>query len=1032
MHPTELQRHFDEWEYGTRGLERRPHRVSVEPAFEPLLGSARMRKPVLDDGRRPGLLNRLLGTRPVAPPNTALAVSDGVPPEETIDTHVFEVTVPPEFPVKADAARNWLASLHGVSGPTSFEITRVAGEVRVFLTCPPSDRGLVSASTRAHFPEIGLRVSAGVPLENAFGEAEGATVMGFGLRERVFLALNATARFDSDPLTGPIGVLDQLAPGESAVIQVLFTPARAAWRDEFESFVASIDDVDRVLPLVRAKFAEPLFAAVLRVAVSAPTHEAAAVVGRRLAVAVSASMRSPANELLSLSLTPELADIELRDLLDRTTHRSGILLSLSELLTLVHPPSASVRAPTLRRLSSRTRTAPERFAQNTDFILGTNEHEGETRRIGLSVEDRLRHTYVVGASGTGKSTLLLSMALQDANAGHGFAVLDPHGDLIDDIVARLPEHRVDDVLLFDPADEAFPVGFNILKAHSELERTLLSSDLVSVFKRLSTSFGDQMTTVLGNAVLAFLEHEDGGTLIELRRFLIDKAFRAQVLAGVRDEQVVAYWQEEFSLLKGLPHAPILTRLSTFLRPRLIRNMVAQKDDRFDVRAMMDGRKILLAKLPQGAIGEENAQLLGSLLVGKIAQTAMSRQDESAAKRVPFYVYVDEFHHFITPSIAAILSGARKYGLGLTLSHQELRQMKSRSEDVAASVLGNAHTRIVFRVGDQDARSLAEGFSHFDAKDLQNLSIGEALARIERPDFDFNLRTNSPGTVPEPERKRRRAAVESSSRERYARPRGEIEEQIRQSRSEEGAPLAASANPPRTRRRRTTATEVAAPALPADPLPGRGGPQHKYLQSVLRKLAEDRGFTVTVEKRVLDGHGHIDVFLERDGLTIGCEVSVSTDVEHESQNVAKCLTAGVGYVALVSADARMLREVRDRFGTADARRLRFVPPDGLIEFLDEFQTTSTASPPRRREAVADVSVEPTHGKRMLVAEDAATYLGMATQTLAKLRWSGDSPPFFKVGRKVVYAREDLDSWLALRRRRSTSDSGSSRGRSDGGN
>ncbi len=180
------------------------------------------------------------------------------------------------------------------------------------------------------------------------------------------------------------------------------------------------------------------------------------------------------------------------------------------------------------------------------------------------------------------------MVAQDIAAGHGFAVLDPHGDLIDDVLARIPSDRARDVMLFDPADEAFPIGFNILSAHSELERTLLSSDLTAVFKRLSTTFGDQMATVLSNAILAFLESSEGGTLIDLRRFLIDKGFRARFLETVQDAQVVSYWQEEFPLLKGLPYAPLLTRLNTFLRPKLIRHMVAQKHDRLDMRAIMDG------------------------------------------------------------------------------------------------------------------------------------------------------------------------------------------------------------------------------------------------------------------------------------------------------------------------------------------------------------------------------------------------------------------------------------------------------------
>ena len=481
----------------------------------------------------------------------------------------------------------------------------------------------------------------------------------------------------------------------------------------------------------------------VRVAALSNDAERSAQLADDLAAAVHAVTRSADNQLTLVPGGTHDVDTEAVDILDREARRSGMILSLSELATLVHVPSASVRSARLRRQSGRTKAAPA-IATGHALILGTNDHDGDTVVVSLSPEHRLRHVYAIGASGTGKSTLLLSMAAQDIALGNGFAVLDPHGDLIEDILARIPEERANDVILFDPADDAYPVGFNILSAHSELERTLLASDLVSVFKRLSTTFGDVMVSVLGNAVLAFLESSEGGTLLDLRDFLIDKAFRARVLRTVQDEEVVSYWEREFTLLKGLPHAPVLTRLNTFLRPKVIRRMVAQQKDRLDFRRIMDHRMIFLAKLSQGAIGEENSHLLGSLLVSKIAQAAMSRQNVETSQREPYALYIDEFHHFVTPSIATILSGARKYGLGLVLAHQELRQLRSRSEEVASAVLANAATRVVFRVGEQDAKALAEGFSFFEPKDLQSLDVGEAIVRVERADFDFNLRTQHSG------------------------------------------------------------------------------------------------------------------------------------------------------------------------------------------------------------------------------------------------------------------------------------------------
>ena len=329
-----------------------------------------------------------------------------------------------------------------------------------------------------------------------------------------------------------------------------------------------------------------------------------------------------------------------------------------------------------------------------------------------------------------------------------------------------------------------------------------------------------------------------------------------------DPEVVYYWEHEFPLVKGMPHASILTRLNTFLRPKVLRYMVAQRRDRLDFRAIMDGKKILLAKLSHGMIGEENAHLLGSLLVAKIAQATMSRQDEEAAKRMPFTLYIDEFQNFVTPSVAAVLSGARKYALGLCLAHHEMRQLKSRSEDVASAVLANAYTRIVFQVGDADARSLAEGFSYFQSADLQNLGIGHAVARIERSDFDFNLRTLLPPKIEPALAVARRNAVLSASRASYATPRAEVE-----------AVLAATHDDPspttKTASETTPQKSEASPPSPEAPrLPGRGGAQHKYLQDLIGRLGRSAGDSpLSLEQVVLDGHGYVDVALEREGLSL---------------------------------------------------------------------------------------------------------------------------------------------------------------------
>ena len=541
---------------------------------------------------------------------------------------------------------------------------------------------------------------------------------------------------------------------------------------------------------------------------------------------------------------------------------------------------------------------------------------------------------MIGASGTGKSTLLLNLIMQDIEHGEGIAVLDPHGDLIDEILGRIPEARWGDVVLLDPSDEAYPVGFNVLKAHSEIEKNLLGSDLVAVFRRLSTSWGDQMTSVLGNAVLAFLESTEGGSLIDLRRFLVDPGFRKRFLQTVQDHEIVYYWEKTFPMLVAKPQGPILTRLDTFLRPKLIRYMVAQRENRFDLGAVMNEGKIFLAKLSQGAIGEENAYLLGTLLVSKFQQLAMSRQQTAVAQRRNFYLYIDEFHNFVTPSMAAILSGARKYRLGLILAHQELQQLASRDADVASAVIANPYTRICFRLGDFDAKRLADGFSFFEAKDLQNLQVGEAICRVERAEFDFNLKTLPLPSIDRAEAERRRERIIALSRERYATPRAVVEAALMPEEIPPPVQISrpqhpAAEPPPRatpsvSEEKRPPAPPSARAKLPSAPSSsGRGGPQHKYIQELVRRWASSRGYKTTIEKEILDGLGSVDVALEKDGRSIACEISITTTVEHEMGNVQKCLTAGFEHVVLILSERKMMAKAKDAVAAAvsEAERAR---------------------------------------------------------------------------------------------------------------
>jgi hypothetical protein len=965
---------FYAWEKRGRGWRVWDYPVEIEPPFRPFFYHFAPRPAIVDDARKPGLIGSMIEsvrgrlTSKTLPAEIQILGLNGasdldeetVPATCTPTSELLElaVSIPPKCSIKKETAQQFVLGLNHAPAPVAFEVIGSSQQINVQLVSTESAG--VKQQLCSYFPEVVGHRQDGF-LKRCWEEAGPCqgVIVDFGLSNEFTLPLKVCRNFDIDPLIAIVGALSDLKTDETAVFQILFQSVCHPWAESMLRAVTDgegrsfFDDAPDLVSLAKQKVAQPLFAVVIRVAARSPDQDRSWQIARALGGALNQLANPTINELIPLSNDGYDDFAHESDLLLRHSHRSGMILNCEELISLVHLPSAAVINEKLRREERRTKAAPD-LSVGHDLVLGENIHAGKTIQVTLSPEQRTRHTYVIGASGTGKSTFLLNLIVQDIKAGKGLGVLDPHGDLIDQILRYIPEERSADVVLLDPSDEEYPVGFNILCANSELEKNLLSSDLVATFRRLSTSWGDQMNSVLGNAILAFLESPQGGTLADLRRFLVESEFRKEFLATVRDQEVVYYWQREFPLLAGKPQGPILTRLDIFLRPKLIRNMISQKENRFDFRTIMDRKKIFLAKLAQGAIGEENAYLLGTLIVSKLHQIALSRQEVAESQRPDFFLYIDEFHNFVTPSMASILSGARKYHLGLILAHQELRQLWSRDQDVASAVISNAYTRICFRLGDFDAQKLKDGFSIYEAKDLQNLGIGEAIARIERAEYDFNLKTMPlPGLDPAVAQGRRERVI-ALSREAYARKRVEVEaDRIQATVHEESVPLiyprVSKSDVIRARGRElkerpvseatpSPMTEKKKPSVEPTPPAGRGGSQHKYLQQLIKRLAEAKGYKAIIEKQILGGAGSVDVSLEKEDQKIACEISVTSTGEQELANVQKCLAAGYDQVILLSTEKKGLNRLKSfipgQLEKKDLQKVLFLMPEELVSHLEE--------------------------------------------------------------------------------------------------
>ena len=330
--------------------------------------------------------------------------------------------------------------------------------------------------------------------------------------------------------------------------------------------------------------------------------------------------------------------------------------------------------------------------------------------------------YIIGKTGTGKSTLILNMLVSDIRNGRGAALIDPHGDLAEEVLNYVPEERISDVIYFNPADLEYPIAFNPLeKVHPDYHH-LVASGLISVFKKIWPEFwGPRLEHILRHSILTLLEYPDS-SLLDLPRLLTDKDFRKIVLEHVKHQQVREFWFNEFekysAWLRSEAISPILNKVGQFLTSPMLRNIVGQKENTFDLRTVMDEGKVLIVNLSKGKVGEDNSALLGAMMVTKIMLAALSRADISESERKPFYLYVDEFHNFLTLSFANILTESRKYNLNLILAHQYIEQL---DEKITAAVFGNVGTIISFRVGAEDAKYLAREFHPvFEEADLVNL------------------------------------------------------------------------------------------------------------------------------------------------------------------------------------------------------------------------------------------------------------------------------------------------------------------------
>ncbi|SFS84940.1 AAA-like domain-containing protein [Zhouia amylolytica] len=968
---------FYQWEYRHRGYYHFDTPVDIEVPYIPFRHKTYQHESIEDDGRAPSLFKQItkLLTPSKEKEESTEEVAEIEPRFLAFDSKPNLVGVSFSFPKGTEIPSNrnieFLNMLSFTENLLSFEIIGTSESITIQFVCSEYDKGRVTSHLQAYFPTAIIRA---IEIDDfGFDSENDIAIADFGLNDEYMRSIATTNSFIIDPLTSVVAIMESLQQNDIVVFQILFKGIASPLAKDITYSVSDgvggsfFADAPEMPNCAKDKITNPLFSVVMRIATQGENNIRSQYLAQELARSISAISTSEYNKLIPLSNEGYDYNFHKYNLHHRLSNRLGFVLNSKELNTFLHYPNKTIVSKKLGLQGGKTKQVPTTIT-NQKYLLGINEHNGVESKVMLNDEMRLRHKHIIGATGVGKSTLITNMMIEDMNTGNGCALFDPHGDIVEDVLLRIPQHRKNDVIVIDPSDTNYSIGFNLLGATTDSEKIVLSSDLVSSFKRHATAWGDNMSAVLSNAINTFLESSRDGTLIELKRFLLEDSFRKEFLTSVQDPSIHYYWNNEYAMVSKRI-APLLTRIDTFLRPKVIRYMLAQTGG-VDFKKCIEEKKIVLIKLSQGLIGEENSFLLGSIFLSKFNQVAQGRQSLPKHQRHPYYIYLDEFQNFITPSITRILSGARKYGLGLVLAHQELGQIDDAK--ILNSVISNPYTRICFRLGDSDAKRLESGFSYFEQSDLQSLGIGQAIMRVGSSNDDFNIST-FPLPKAEIDAEINRKIILTNTRNSYAKPKVELDkllisllpkrtqfkkepkEKVILKKQEEVIEIIDSKEEVEviedteetiennhisdTQREQLVKEENESLEVRA----------HTYLQSIIKKLGQDRNYKATKEYPTKDG-GRIDMVLEKNGLKIAFEISETNKPAYEVKNIKKCLKAGCIPVVMVSKSKHHLMSVKKladkELSDKDKELIQYLQPDEIPNFLDQF----ILEPSRKEEVV----------------------------------------------------------------------------------
>ncbi len=676
------------------------------------------------------------------------------------------------------AAEQMFASLHGilrdaeelkqnggVQEHLSFEFASVNGQIRFYVWVPKSLRSFVEGQVYSQYPTVQIRTADEDYTAHEYDHSVVYT-SDITLIENEVLPIKTFQNFEVDPLAGITGTLAKLeSTGDEMWVQILVRPIADDWHKSTEKWVNDVrngkvssttkylgwlpdvlealwkppeagekvtivkelSDRDKTrISEAESKATKLGYQVKIRVAYLGESQE---VARQQMQAIVGTFKQYNSTNLNGFKMSGASFNKEaILPYRQRQFDSNSFVLNIEELASVFHLPHTNVETPNIVWASSKTAEPPAKLPIITGnpaideniSAFGLTNFRGINHQFGMLRSDRSRHLYIIGQTGAGKSGLLELFALSDIFHNQGYAIIDPHGDLAVDNMRFIPGSRMKDVVYFNPADTAYPVGFNPLEVTNPEQKSNISSEVIGVLKRMfGESWGPRLEYILRYTILALLDRPST-TMLDISRMLTDKKFRKETLSYCTDSVVLQFWNVEFASwndkFTAEAIAPVLNKVGAFTANPTIRNIIGQPKSTFNIREIMDEGKILIVNLSKGLIGEDNAAILGSFLVTKIQLAAMSRSDiPNIADRRPFYLYVDEFQNFATDSFATILSEARKYALNLTVANQYIGQM---TDTVRDAVFGNVGSMISFRVSADDAPILSKQFEpQFEPGDL---------------------------------------------------------------------------------------------------------------------------------------------------------------------------------------------------------------------------------------------------------------------------------------------------------------------------